>query len=97
MARDQDMLSRALETCAQINALSAWTEQQQRPQSRLVVSFDVYWTLVEYTVYMHALQGADEHTLEEYVRSDDLVYDTPRHRLDVHLDFFLPPQTFRLE
>ncbi len=97
MATDHDMMSRALEICAQINALSAWTDQQDRPHNRLVVSSDVYWILLEYTVYIHALQGTEGHTLEEYVRTDDLVYDTGRHQLDVSLDFFLPPRTFRIE
>ncbi len=97
MPNDHDMMNRALEICAQINALSAWTDQQSRPQNRLVVSSDVYWILLEYTVYIHALQGTEGHTLEEYVRTDDLVYDTGPHQLDVHLDFFLPPQSFRIE
>jgi hypothetical protein len=92
-----DLLRRAAELCAQINALSSWSREQLRPHRRLVVSFDVYCILLEYTVYMQHVQGSENHSLEEYIQFDDLLYEAEGFPLDVRIDYFLPPNSVRIE
>jgi hypothetical protein len=92
-----ELLRRAAEVCARINALSAWARGQQHPHHRLVVSFDVYCLLLEYTVYMQQLHGGDGHSLEEYIHFDDLLYEAEGMPLDVRIDFFLPQNSTQIE
>ena len=90
-------MQRAVELCAKINALTSWAEGENRRPKRLVVSFDVYCILLEYTVYMQQAHGAEGHTLEEYIQFDDLLYEADGHPLDVQIDFFLPADSIRID
>jgi hypothetical protein len=90
-------LLRAVELCTKINAQSAWMEFQHRSQKRLVVSFDVYCRLLEYTVYVRQAEGSAVHCFNDYVRFDDLVYEANGRQLDVRIDFFLSPESIRIE
>jgi hypothetical protein len=92
-----DLLRRAAEVCARINALCDWAREQERPHERLVVSFDVYCVLLEYTVYVQQLHGGDGHSLEEYIHFDDLLYEAEGMPLDVRIDFFLPRNSTHIE
>lgn len=94
---NEAFLLRAVELCTEINALSSWMELQHRPQQRLVVSFDVYCVLLEYTVYVRQAAGTAVHSFEEYVRFDDLLYEADGRPLDVRIDFFLPRSSIRIE
>jgi hypothetical protein len=90
------ILSKGVELCAQINDLSEQVERQQREQSTLVVSFDVYCALLEYTVYLHRYDALASSSLEDYLCSDDLVFEANNRRLDVHVDFFLSANSIQI-
>ncbi len=91
------ILSKGVELCAQINNLSELIEQQQRAQSTLVVSFDVYCALLEYTVYLHRFDTFAASSLEDFLRSDDLVFEANNKRLDVRVDFFLSQNSIQIQ
>jgi hypothetical protein len=95
MSKDA-ILSKGVELCAQINSLSELIEEQGE-QSTLVVSFDVYCALLEYTVYLHRFDVLASSSLEEYLRSDDLVFEANKKRLDVRVDFFLPANSIQIQ
>jgi hypothetical protein len=92
----ETILTRGVELCAQIHSQCLTAQQQQQLRSRLIVSFDVYCDLLEYTVYLHRFDSLPGCTLEEYLSSDDLVFEANGYRLDVQVDFFLPKESVAL-
>ena len=97
MTPDETMFTKAVEFCTQIHTMSSMADFSHLPQSRLVVSFDVYCVLLEYTMFLQRMRPDEGFTLEEYLQCDDLVFDANGHRLDVRIDFFLPPQSVQIE
>jgi hypothetical protein len=95
---EEAILAKGVELCAQINNLSELVEEQrQKEQSTLVVSFDVYCVLLEYTVYLHRYETLVSSSLEDFLCSDDLVFEANNKRLDVRVDFFLSANSIRIQ
>ena len=90
---DEALLTKALELCTYINTISAAVEEETATEAMLVLSFDLYCLLLEYTVYMKGLSEAAPQSIEELIVCDDLLFETPKRQLKVHVDFFLPPNT----
>ena len=97
MTPQEDLFTKAVELCTQIHSLSTKAEFTNKPQSRLVVSFDAYCILLEYTIFLQQMRGEAGLTLEEYLQCDELVFDANGHRLDVRVDFFMPKNTLRID
>jgi hypothetical protein len=99
MTHPEQLLTKATDICAQINLLSALMEAQGKAQSKLILSFDVYCVLLEYTAYLNpALQSeADVRIAEEMIIVNDFVYETPKQKLAVRIDFFSPPGVVDIE
>ncbi|HVN48211.1 MAG TPA: hypothetical protein VMU30_05250 [Bacteroidota bacterium] len=91
------ILEKGVKLCAQINDLSELVKHQQEEQSTLVVSFDVYCALLEYTVYLHQYDASSASSVEDFLRSDDLVFEANNKRLDVRVDFFLPANSIQIQ
>ena len=89
MSKDR-IHDRGEELCIFINSLSVLVEAQQKPQAKLTVSFDVYCALLEYTVHLHHSHLNNKIAIEDLLFSEDLIYETLNHSLDVCVDFFLP-------
>jgi hypothetical protein len=81
----------------QIHTLSTKAEDANQRQQQLVVSFDVYCVLLEYTIFLQNMRAESGMSLEEYLRCDDLVFDANGHRLDVHVDFFLSQGSIQID
>ena len=92
----EDLFTKAVELCTQIHSLSAKADFADRQQHQLIVSFDVYCVLLEYTLFLQNLRAETGMTLEEYLRCDDLVFDANGQRLDVQVDFFLLPGSIHI-
>ena len=91
------ILARGVELCSQINSLSILAGFTNSDQSRLVVSFDVYCDLLEYTVYLHRCDTeCGSSTIEDFLLSDDLVFEANGHKLDVLIDFFSAENSFHI-
>ncbi len=97
MLSDERLLTRASEICASINALSAFLEGRDVPQQRIVLSFDVFCVLLEYTAHLRTSLHYSACDVEELLGADDLVFETARRDLPVRIDFFLPANTFDIE
>ncbi len=97
MKHNPELINRAVELCSQINALSEWTDRQNKKQQKLIVSFDIYCVLLEYTVYLQQTGGAGGTVLEDFLLYDDLMYEAGDRPLDVRIDFFLSPNTLFIE
>ncbi|MCX6139009.1 MAG: hypothetical protein NTV54_16135 [Ignavibacteriales bacterium] len=89
MENNESLLTKASDICAYINTLSDRIASQQRPQKKLIVSFDVYCLLLEYTAllnYIHQDWGTS--SIEELIATPDLFYETKKQQLAVCVDFF---------
>ncbi len=84
------ILARGLDLCAQISILSLQAERLSQPHSCLIVSFDIYCDLLEYSLYLQLAAGETKPTLEEYLTADDLLFETNGRKLEIRVDFFLP-------
>ena len=90
---DEALLTKALELCTYINTISSSMDGPQKGTRRLVLSFDLYCLLLEYTVYLKGVSESNPNTMEELILCDDLLFETPQRQLEVHVDFFLPANT----
>ena len=92
MSISEALLTRTTDICEQINLLSALLDAQQKDQHTLVISFDVYCTLVDYTAYLNpALEDEkDIIAAEQLIIVNDFLFETPHHKLAVKVDFFAP-------
>lgn len=84
------ILTRGLDLCTQISYMSMQAERLSQPQHSLIVSFDVYCDLLEYSLYLQTYSGETTPTLEDYLRADELLFETNGRKLEIHIDFFLP-------
>jgi|SRR5208283_269388 len=87
------LLTKALELCTYINTISASCDKEAKEKPKLILSFDLYCLLLEYTVYLKGLSDTNPSTVEELIFCDDLLFETPNRQLEVRVDFFLPPNT----
>lgn len=93
MPGDETLLSKALELCTYINTISASMAEGMRTREKLVLSFDLYCLLLEYTAYVKTLSDEKPQTVEELLLCDDLLFDSQDRQLEVQIDFFLPPNS----
>ncbi|HTY09812.1 MAG TPA: hypothetical protein VMF88_01960 [Bacteroidota bacterium] len=87
------LLTKALELCTYINTISASYGDDGKGKKKLVLSFDLYCLLLEYTFYLKGLSDTNPNTIEELIVCDDLLFETPNRQLEVNVDFFLPANT----
>ncbi len=87
------LLTKALELCTYINTISASCGKEAKEKPKLILSFDLYCLLLEYTVYLKGLSDSNQSSVEELLLCDDLLFETPDRQLEVRVDFFLPPNT----
>jgi hypothetical protein len=97
MTPEEGLFTKAVELCTQIHSLSARADIADHHQSKLIVSFDVYCVLLEYTIFLQQMRAEAGLTLEEYLRCDDLIFDANGHRLDVRVDYFLPLNSIKID
>jgi hypothetical protein len=90
------VLTRGNHLNERVIALSHSLDTQLAPQSKLVLSFDLYCVLLEYTVLVGQLNLADGQTVEELLSYDDLLFDTGLHKLIVSVDFFSPANSVQI-
>jgi hypothetical protein len=89
MENNESLLTKASDICSYINALSEHYAVHHRQQKKLIVSFDVYCLLLEYTALLNQThQNGGSSSLEELIVTPDLIYETKKHQLTVCVDFF---------
>lgn len=90
------LLVRGTHLNERVVGLSHSLDTQLAPQARLVLSFDLYCVLLEYTVLVSQLSLAEVQTVEELLSYDDLIFDTGVHKLIVSVDFFSPANSMQI-
>ena len=96
MYTPENVLSRGALLNERVAALSHSLDSQLAPQSKLLLSFDLYCTLLEYTALIGQLTLSDGQSVEDLLAYDDLIFDTGMHKLVVQVDFFCPPNSVQI-
>jgi hypothetical protein len=92
----ETVLVRGNQLHERVAALSHSLDSQLAPQSKLVLSFDLYCILLEYTALMGQLNMEHSQSVPELLLCDDLIFDTGVHKLMVSVDFFGPTNSVQI-
>lgn len=92
MSQAETYLLKGTQLYERICALSASLEAKQ-PQTKLILSFDLYCLLLEYTSLVGRLNSGDAATVNELLAYDELMFDTGNDHLLVSVDFFASQDT----
>ena len=96
MTTVESVLVRGNQLHERVAALSNSLDSQLAPQDKLVLSFDLYCLLLEYTSLMGQLSLENGQTVPELLTYDDLIFDTGVHKLAVSVDFFGPSNSVQI-
>ena len=96
MVQDQEVLVKGVEIHKRINDLSTAFSERNITQEGVVLSYDLYFTLLEYTVRVNETHVNPELLLWELLNHDDLFFDTGARRLHIIVDFFSLPNTLNI-
>ncbi len=90
MTTAEQVLNRGNQLHERVASISGSLDAQLAPQTKLILSFDLYCVLLEYTALVGQLNLAQGQSVEELLSYDDLIFDTGLHKLVVTVDFFSP-------
>ena len=96
MTTAESVLIRGNSLHERVASISSALDAQLAPQARLLLSFDLYCVLLEYTALVGQLNLAKGQTVRELLSYDDLVFDTGLHKLVVTVDFFSPSDSLQI-
>ena len=88
MVQDQEVFVKGVEIHKRINDLSTAFSERHITQEGVVLSYDLYFTLMEYTVRLNETHVNPELLLWELLNHNDLFFDTGTRRLHISVDFF---------
>lgn len=95
MSQTETYLLKGTQLYERICTLSASLEPKEL-QTKLVISFDLYCLLLEYTSLVGRLSAGDAATVDELLTYDELMFDTGNYHLLVSIDFFAPSDTIMI-
>ena len=96
MVQDQEVLVKGVEIHKRINDLSTTYMERNFTQECVVLSYNLYFALLEYTVLVNETRVNSELLLWELLNHDELFFDTGTHRLRICVDFFSPRDTLNI-
>jgi len=73
-----------------ICALSTFMDSVVTRQENLVLSFDLYCVLLEYSVLLGKFDVTEKLSVDQLIDYDQLIFDTGAQKLLVIVDFFAP-------
>ena len=96
MVQDQEVVVKGVEIHKRINELSATLKENNFSQERVVLSYELYFTLLEYTVLVNETHVNRELLMWELLNHEELLFDTGTDRLSICVDFFSPRDTLNI-
>jgi len=90
MVHNQEVLVKGAQIQKRINDLSTQLRDKNFSLERVVLSYDLYFALLEYTVLINETQVNRDLLLWELFNRDELFFDTGAEQLRVKVDFFSP-------
>jgi len=88
MISDDEVLVKGLHIQQRISNISALLHSLSERQEQLTLSFDVYCSLLNYTILMNNTHPNRDLLLQELFLKEDLLFDTGKHQLFITIDFF---------
>lgn len=76
-----------------ICALSTFMDSVVNRQEQLILSFDLYCVLLEYSVLLGKFDVMEKLSVEQLIAYEQLIFDTGQQKLNVQVDFFAPPNS----
>jgi hypothetical protein len=96
MSETEQLLLKGTQLHERICALSSYMEMESRQQTKLLISFDLYCVMMEYSALLARFDSTGGETLEDLLDYEDLVFDTGHTSLNVSIDFFASPNTISI-
>ncbi len=93
MSHAETYLLKGTQLYERICDLSSRIESEIQDQTKLILSFDLYCLLLEYTSLVGRLNSGDATTVDDLLTYDELMFDTGDYHLLISIDFFAPPDT----
>ncbi len=97
MFPDQEALVKGVQLHRRINELSNELAERNHPQSRVILSPELFFALLEYTVLMNETNMNRELLLWELCQRDELFFDTGTLQLKIGVDFFSHTNTLCID
>ncbi|MEI7907142.1 MAG: hypothetical protein WCI84_07270 [Bacteroidota bacterium] len=88
MISDDEVLVNGMHIQQRISNISTLLDSLSEHQERLTLSFDVYCSLLNYTILMNDTNPNQDLLLQELLLKEDLLFDTGRHQLYIAIDFY---------
>lgn len=85
---DDEVLVKGMHIQQRISNISALLDSLSEHQERLALSFDVYCSLLNYTILMNNTHPNRDLLLQELLLKEDLLFDTGKHQLYIGIDFY---------
>ncbi len=96
MVQDQEVLVKGAQIHKRINELSTIYTERNFEQECVILSSDLYFGLLEYTVLVNESRVNNELLFWELLNHDELMFDTGSRRLRIGVDFFSPRDTVNI-
>jgi hypothetical protein len=97
MFPDQEALVKGVQLHRRINELSNELAERNHPQARVILSPELFFALLEYTVLMNETNMNRELLLWELCQRDELFFDTGTLQLKIGVDFFAQPNSICID
>jgi hypothetical protein len=90
MSNSEAVILKGSQLHERVCTLSSFMESVITKQETLILSFDLYCVLLEYSVLLGKFDVIEKLTVEQLIMYDQLIFDTGANKLVVHVDFFAP-------
>ncbi|MDH3251265.1 MAG: hypothetical protein OEM41_00660 [Ignavibacteria bacterium] len=96
MSNSEAVILKGSQLHERVCTLSSFMESVITNQETLVLSFDLYCVLLEYSVLLGKFDVIEKLSVEQLIMYDQLVFDTGSHKLIVNVDFFAPQNSITI-
>lgn len=90
MSESEAVILKGSQLHERICSLSTFMDSVVENQETVVLSFDLYCLLLEYSVLLGKFDVMEKLSLDQLVGFEHLVFDTGTQKLRVKVDFFAP-------
>jgi hypothetical protein len=96
MSNSEAVILKGSQLHERVCTLSSFMESVITRQETLILSFDLYCVLLEYSVLLGKFDVIEKLTVEQLIMYDQLIFDTGENKLVVQVDFFAPQNSITI-
>ena len=93
MSESEGIILKGSQLHERICAVSTFMDSVSNKQEELILSFDLYCVLLEYSVLLGKFDVMEKLTVEQLLGFQQLIFDTGQQKLTVEVDFFAQPNS----